>query len=288
MPDPEQTPTPVAAPPAAPAAPAAPVPAPAVPGRAAAPPAPTPSPEAPLPTIDADFSTYKRSESIAKLSAALATAQKTITNAVKDSTNPHFKGQYASLAAVRNACKDALSEAGIAVYQPCTAFGKRVSVTTLLVLGDEWIESTLHLNCGADTPQAAGGGLTYARRYGLAAMVGVAPEDDDGTEASKSLTPGIRQDAGKNSPIQAAAAQQPGNGGGTAAVSATPGVPAASPIPATAPSVAVVPPPVRPRPAPAPAPVPAAQQVAEINKAPASTVPPPPPGMKPPMKAPGS
>ena len=31
--------------------------------------------------------------------------------------------------------------------------------------------------------QALGSAMTYARRYGLAAMVGVAPEDDDGAAA---------------------------------------------------------------------------------------------------------
>jgi hypothetical protein len=34
-------------------------------------------------------------------------------------------------------------------------------------------------------PQAEGSALTYARRYALMAMVGIAPEDDDGNAASK-------------------------------------------------------------------------------------------------------
>lgn len=254
------------------------VPAPPAPIRAAAPAAPAATPEAPF-VVEEDFSTYRRSDSIAKLSAALAKAQKQITNATRDSVNPHFKGNYASLAAVRNACKDALSDEGIAVYQPCTTRGRRVSVTTLLVLGDEWIESTLHLNCGADTPQAAGGGLTYARRYGLAAMVGVAPEDDDGNAATTAVPQGVRQDAGKKTELQQAqntgkpTDEIPGPVNGAAA----PNGPVSTPKPAA-------PPVARPTPRPAP-PAPAPPAAAA---APAATATPPPPGMRPPAKAPGS
>ncbi len=34
-------------------------------------------------------------------------------------------------------------------------------------------------------PQGAGSAITYARRYGLLAMCGIAPEDDDANDASK-------------------------------------------------------------------------------------------------------
>jgi len=50
-----------------------------------------------------------------------------------------------------------------------------------------------------NTPQAIGSCITYARRYALASMVGIAPEDDDGNAASQ---------GGMNRP-QAVAAQLP-------------------------------------------------------------------------------
>ncbi len=285
MAEPESVPTPVPAAPPAPAAPAAPV-------RAAAPAAPAAPPAPPEPPFDTTpMLTYMRSDEIGTLAGALAKAQGAMRAAVKDSQNPHFKSQFASLGAIWDACREALSQNELAVTQMPAAQGRRVLITTMLMHSSgQWIESTLTMTSGADTPQGIGGTITYARRYALAPIVGVAVEDDDGTDASKTLPQGIRQDAGKNSQIQtAAAAQQPGNGGGAAAVAVTPGVPAASPIPATVPPGVVAPPPVaKPRPMPAPAPVPAAQQAAEISKPPASTVPPPPPGMKPPAKAPGS
>ena len=50
--------------------------------------------------------------------AAIAAAQANMNNAIKDATNPHFKKQYASLAAVRDVVIPAFSAEGVAVLQP--------------------------------------------------------------------------------------------------------------------------------------------------------------------------
>lgn len=125
----------------------------------------------------------RMSGSIGKLADALAKAQGEMEGALKDSTNPHFKSKYADLAAVRDACRP-LSKHGLAVLQPTKADGARVTVTTMLVHSSgEWIAEDLTLTAGQATPQAVGSAITYGRRYGLAAMVGIAPEDDDGEAA---------------------------------------------------------------------------------------------------------
>ena len=126
-----------------------------------------------------------RSASIAALAGALAKAQAKIAGATKDSLNPHFKSKYADLASIWDACRGPLSANEIAVLQPVSAEGPMVSVTTLLAHSSgEWIAETLVLTAVQNTPQAVGSAITYGRRYGLASMVGVAPEDDDG-EASE-------------------------------------------------------------------------------------------------------
>jgi hypothetical protein len=63
--------------------------------------------------------------------------------------------------------------------------------TTLLHKSGQWIASEVPLMVGEkSTMQTLGSAITYARRYGLAAMVGVvADEDDDGNAASKELAP---------------------------------------------------------------------------------------------------
>lgn len=127
---------------------------------------------------------YSRSCAIAALAAALAKAQGKIAGASKDKTNPHFKSSYADLASVWEACRDALSENGLAVLQPVFADGARVTVTTILTHSSgEWISTDLTMTSAQSTPQAIGSCITYARRYALASLVGVAPEDDDGEGA---------------------------------------------------------------------------------------------------------
>ena len=132
-------------------------------------------------------SPVRRSDSIAALAAALAKAQGEIEGASKDKTNPHFKSAYADLASVWGACRAPLSKNTLAVLQPSFTDGPRVTVTTILVHSSgEFIESDLTMVAGQNTPQGIGSCITYARRYALSALVGVAPEDDDGNAASQS------------------------------------------------------------------------------------------------------
>jgi hypothetical protein len=126
-----------------------------------------------------------RSESTKEIAAALAKAQGVIKGAAKDRLNPHFKRAYADLASVWDACRAPLAANGIAVIQGVEADGGTVRVETMLAhASGEWMASTLTLLATPATPQGVGSALTYGRRYGLAAMVGIAPEDDDGNAAS--------------------------------------------------------------------------------------------------------
>lgn len=122
----------------------------------------------------------KHSESIKEIGGAVAKAQGAIKNAAADKTNPAFRSKYADLASVWEACRAQLSANGVAVVQSPAAEGAKVTVTTLLVHGPsgEWIESDLTVTADKGTPQGIGSAITYARRYGLSAMVGVAPGDD--------------------------------------------------------------------------------------------------------------
>lgn len=127
------------------------------------------------------------SEQVAELAAALAKAQAQIKAAAKDRTNPFFNSKYATLEAVWDACRGPLTANGLSIVQGAAATGgELVTVTTrLLHASGQWIESRLDLVPKDASPQAAGSALTYARRYGLAAMVGVAPEEDDDGNAAQ-------------------------------------------------------------------------------------------------------
>lgn len=126
----------------------------------------------------------RMSETIADLAAALAAAQGAMKNAVKDATNPHFRSKYADLASVRDACFPALAAHGLSVVQTVGAADGRVRITTLLLhASGQWISDDTVLTPKDDSPQALGSCVTYGRRYALAAIAGVAPEDDDGEAA---------------------------------------------------------------------------------------------------------
>lgn len=140
----------------------------------------------------------EQSESINELAAALAIAQGQITGALKDSANPFYKSKYADLASVWDACREHLSKNGLCVIQT-TSTGRLAPdgvgtmwgpflVTTLAHKSGQWMRGYLPIKAKDDGPQAQGSGITYARRYALAAIVGVAQVDDDGNEASKGHT----------------------------------------------------------------------------------------------------
>jgi len=128
----------------------------------------------------------KTSDSIKELATALAKAQATMAGAKKDSTNPHFRSKYADLASIWEACRDALTSNGIAVVQMTRATAEEAVIveTRLMHSSGEWIEGELLVPVTKADAQGFGSARTYARRYSLAAAVGVAPEDDDGAAAA--------------------------------------------------------------------------------------------------------
>ena len=139
----------------------------------------TPAPETVAPTP------------IINLIRALVAAQAIILPALKSTENTFFKSSYADLAEVWAVIRKPLTDNGLSVIQ-LPGWDKetaRVTLRTILFhTSGESISSTLSLRPKEDTPQAIGSAYTYARRYALAAMVGVVQEDDDGQEASRPET----------------------------------------------------------------------------------------------------
>lgn len=134
----------------------------------------------------------QKSETIGKLSKALGHVQATLSGAKKDSVNPHFKSKYAGLNSVWDACREPLKANGLSVIQGnSVGLDGTVIVETILAHDSgEWIQSELCLPLAKRDPQGVGSAITYGRRYGLAAIVGiVADEDDDGNAASHQPKP---------------------------------------------------------------------------------------------------
>lgn len=127
------------------------------------------------------------SETIDKLAAALVAAQGAIGEAKREASNPAFGGKkYADLGSVWDAAKPALQAHGLSVVQTFepSEVGTLALCTTLLHSSGQWISGTCFMPLQKHDPQGYGSAATYARRYGLMALLGICPEDDDGNAAS--------------------------------------------------------------------------------------------------------
>lgn len=133
---------------------------------------------------DAITTEWEQSAAINELAAALAKAQGEMKNAKKSADNPFFKSKYADLAEVTDACREPLTKNNIAVIQGTVTRENKCGVRTMLAHASGQYFACTALAVPKDNgPQATGSVWTYLRRYSLAAMTGVATEDDDGEKA---------------------------------------------------------------------------------------------------------
>lgn len=143
------------------------------------------SPPDPMPPLIA----FQSSPSLVKIAPALLAAQIRLKNPQKNSENPHFHSKFADLEACMDAAKAALNKEDIVLVQMFAPSGYgTVSLTTLAIhKSGEYIGGTATLPDDRGNAQGYGSAATYARRYGVSAILGmVAEDDDDGNAASAS------------------------------------------------------------------------------------------------------
>ena len=143
----------------------------------------------------------RSSESIGSLAAALAKAQGELTNPEKSLVGTISSGvpggaermfRYASLSSGLDIVRKVLGQHEIATMQT-TAIDQAagiVNLTTVLAhASGEWISSDWPVCAVSETatPHRMGAALTYARRYALFTLVGIAGEDD--LDAPDLITP---------------------------------------------------------------------------------------------------
>lgn len=133
------------------------------------------------------------------LAAAFVKARGEIGATVGKDGKGNF-GKYATLAAITEATSAALSKHGLAIIQEAGMTEEGVTIyTTLLHESGATMEFVpLPLPLTDRKPQAVGSAITYGRRYALAAICGLAPDDDDGQAA---------QDATRGAPAKATPAK---------------------------------------------------------------------------------
>lgn len=122
-----------------------------------------------------------------ELAKALNSFQKEVVTVSKDADNPFFKSKYARLDKIMSEALPKLTAHGLAVSQLVDNIDGQSALTTVLMhTSGQSIRSTMPLILSKGDPQGQGSAITYARRYSLAAILGIViDEDDDGNKASQ-------------------------------------------------------------------------------------------------------
>lgn len=127
---------------------------------------------------------WTASDSTAKIIPAFVAALQTVEDVKKNRKVDagQMRYTYADLVAVLEATKTVLATNGLAVTQSASDQGVQ---TVLLHQSGEWLAfPPLTIGAAQNTPQARGSAISYARRYSMLAVLGIATEDDDGKAAS--------------------------------------------------------------------------------------------------------
>ncbi len=128
-----------------------------------------------------------QSPSIGALAGALAKAQgvlpnvrKTKTAKIRMKSGDSYSYKYADLADVWDAIRIPLANNGLSVVQSPEMFESGLGiVTTIAHESGEWLTGIIIMPVAERTPQALGSAITYLRRYGLCAMLGIVSDDDN-------------------------------------------------------------------------------------------------------------
>lgn len=153
----------------------------------------------------------EHSETLGALAAALAKAQAAMPRAAENATNPFFRSKYADLGSVWEAARQPMADNGLSVVQFPTSGGSTpvatrepaaqkgepdklvvietatIGLTTMLLHeSGEWISNTIYLPVteekGRSLAQGAGSIISYLRRYGLSAALGIVTGEDNEAE----------------------------------------------------------------------------------------------------------
>ncbi len=122
------------------------------------------------------------SENIGNLALAVSKLQGEVQNLVKDKKAYNYL--YVELSSVLDAIRPLLSKYKLAVFQLPGSADDKVTLETIIAHeSGEWmrscIEMAVEVNKGMTKAQAVGSVISYARRYSLTAMLGIAQADND-------------------------------------------------------------------------------------------------------------
>ena len=127
-----------------------------------------------------------RSETITEIAKALAKFQSEVSDPNRTKENAFLKSKYVTLDSLLQAVRPVLANNGLSFLQVPFTGTDVVSVTTMLLHeSGEWLESDpFTLPLMKKDPQGVGSVVTYARRYSLSSILGVAWDEDDDSQSN--------------------------------------------------------------------------------------------------------
>lgn len=126
------------------------------------------------------------SDKITELAKAMIQVQQALSPALKDGINSYTNSSYATLKSVMEVCRAALLSHGIWMTQyPVSVEKGHLGLVTKVVhvATGQWQCSLIEMPLSKSDPQGYGSAITYARRYGVSALLGIITEDDDAQSA---------------------------------------------------------------------------------------------------------
>ena len=129
-----------------------------------------------------------KSESIKELAAALVGFQSELKPVKFNKKNQFLGNRYADLGAIIDETRPRLAAYGLAIIQNAVSEGDQIGIETLILhKSGEYMGNSFTMPTGPEkgksAAQVAGSMITYARRYALAAALGLyTDEDTDGND----------------------------------------------------------------------------------------------------------
>lgn len=120
----------------------------------------------------------------------------------KDGENPHFRSSFITLDNLLAKVLPVLNKNGLMMMQGVTTLDGQPALKTMITDGTDVVETTMLLMMKSNDPQGQGSAITYARRYSLMALLGLAAgEDDDGNAANEAENHRQEYERQKTSPM---------------------------------------------------------------------------------------
>ena len=138
-----------------------------------------------MPAVKKDEKTIGLHEALANAQGELKNPDKNKTAKIETRNGGSYEYQYADISDCLKSVLPVLSKHGISLVQPTRMRDQWLYIETILSKGDASIRSEYPVCAIGGDHKAMGSAMTYARRYALCSLIGIAAEDDtDGEGAS--------------------------------------------------------------------------------------------------------